>query len=29
MGIKGVAYIDSERKKLVHIEDYASHLEGK
>jgi len=29
MAAKGVAYIDSENKKLVHIEDYASHLQGK
>ena len=29
MASKGVAYIDSENKKLVHIEDYSSHLQGK
>jgi len=29
MGSKGVAYIDTKANKLVHIADYAAHLEGK
>ena len=29
MGSKGVAYIHVEGKKLVHLADYASHLEGR
>ena len=29
MGAKGVAFIDAQGKKLVHVADYAAYLEGK